>query len=66
MKLKEKYDIIIESLSKKSLNCDELIAHLKENRFRNNNKLQISLNDITDDLNSQVIYLRKVLNNSKK
>lgn len=56
MKLKEKYDIIIENLSNKSLSCDELITHLTENRYRNNSKFRLSLNDLTDDLNSKVIF----------
>lgn len=51
MKPNEKYDLIIENLSNKCLSCDELINHLKENRFRNFDESKIFLDDLTDDLN---------------
>lgn len=51
MKPNEKYDLIIENLSNKYLSCDELINHLKENRFRTFDESKIFLDDLTDDLN---------------
>ncbi|CAF0715052.1 unnamed protein product [Brachionus calyciflorus] len=51
MIMKDKYDLIIENLTNKVITCDELIDHLKNNRFKSNNESKISLNDVTDELN---------------